>query len=239
MSEEKKSPQDMTYIKLFTSDIDRLEICFTKEQAGEWLFAINAYAKDGTVREVSPELVYPLHEYRAKIDAARRKYEIKCETNAKNGAKGGRAKAENAKRKAAEAQAPKFTPPTKTEYKAAIRHMRNEGDIDCDDCMADRFFAEMTSNDWKIGTVPIQSRNDWEQIIQYRFDGNPPYNQFFYWKSFVALTSKKGCFASEACDDFWDLFDQDQALWCIAGDAFGLNRMEEAIDAFLAEDTTA
>lgn len=93
--------------------LDMAEILqFAMERFGQLILAIMRYTVDETVPEDFPPDINVMFEvYRRKIDFAREKYVKKCATNAKNGSKGGKAKAENAKRKSGENN---FKPPRKS-----------------------------------------------------------------------------------------------------------------------------
>ena len=104
--------------------------------------ALMYYTTDGTTPDdLPPDINMMFGIYQRKVDAAREKYEKKCATNAENGSKGGKAKAENSKKKTTGA---KFTPPTQKQFRDAVQHFADNDEIpeDTTDYDADSFFDE-------------------------------------------------------------------------------------------------
>ena len=86
----------LTYFKLMREDFEVLNEMYSPAQIGELIVATMQYLADGTVMEVDAALKYAFTDYRKKVDRAQKAYDKKCETNSKNGTKGGEAKAEKA-----------------------------------------------------------------------------------------------------------------------------------------------
>lgn len=87
----------LTYFKMMREDFEVLNEMYSSAQIGELIVATMQYLADGTVMEVDSALKYAFTDYRKKVDRAQKAYDEKCETNSKNGAKGGRTKAERAR----------------------------------------------------------------------------------------------------------------------------------------------
>ena len=87
----------LTYFKMMREDFEVLNEMYSPAQIGELIVATMQYLADGTVMEVDAALKYAFTDYRKKVDRAQKAYDEKCETNSKNGAKGGRTKAERAR----------------------------------------------------------------------------------------------------------------------------------------------
>lgn len=217
--------------------IDMAEILqFAMERFGQLVLAIMRYTVDETVSEdLPPDLKIMFSIYQEKIDFARKKYKKTCETNAKNGAKGGKAKAENAKKKAT---GPKFTPPTQKQFRDAVEHFADNLEIpeDTTDYDADSFFDELKDAGWTIGGEPIQSRADWETAIKERFyDCGFALPCQFNYRLFSAVFAKyhDSRMASDAISDFMDTYNPDSRSWTIQGENFHVPEWEKAIARFL------
>lgn len=178
--------ESLAYLKWYFNKTDALESfvkdgLITKEQAADLFFAVQAYAKTGEERDLSdPALIMQYKTLCIDIDKAKKKYVQKCETNRRNGAKGGKAKAEKAAAKGSEAapaapapEKPKFKPPTLTQFKNAVEHFNEnewDGEADYSDYDIESLYDELNENGWVWkDRFAIQSREDWEKLIQWRF----------------------------------------------------------------------
>ena len=94
MDEQNKT---LSWFKWQIRDIKSYREVFTNEQMGELFFAVMETAESGEKVNVSAAIRLAYLQMCNDIEVARAAYIKKCEQNAKNGAKGGRAKAENAK----------------------------------------------------------------------------------------------------------------------------------------------
>lgn len=204
--------------------LDMAEILqFAMERFGQLILAIMRYTVDETVSEdLPPDLKIMFSIYQKKIDFARENYKRKCETNAENGSKGGKAKAENAKKKAT---GPKFTPPTQKQFRDAVQHFADNDEIpeDTTDYDTDAFFDELKDSGWTIGGAPIQSRRDWESAIKakfYQFSSTLP-EHFFYMIFSAAFAELHDSEKSDlVASDLMDTYDEASKRWVVQGESF-------------------
>lgn len=219
--------------------LDMAEILqFAMERFGQLILAIMRYTVDETVSEdLSPDLKIMFSIYQKKIDFAREKYKRKCETNAENGSKGGKAKAENAKKKAT---GPKFTPPTQKQFRDAVEHFIDDGEIsgEATDYDADSFFDELRDAGWTIGGAPIQSRSDWESAIRERFFGGVrdsalPAHLRYRLFSLAFAHYHDGEKSSDAICDFMDAYDKASKRWVVKGESFPSPDWKNALARFM------
>lgn len=219
--------------------LDMAEILqFAMERFGQLILAIMRYTVDETVSEdLPPDLKIMFSIYQKKIDFAREKYKRKCETNAENGSKGGKAKAENAKKKAT---GPKFTPPTQKQFRDAVEHFIDDGEIseETTDYDADSFFDELRDAGWTIGGAPIQSRGDWETAIRERFflgvlDSVLPAHLRYRLFSAAFASSHNSEKSSNAVSAFMDTYDEASKRWVVQGESFHIGNYEKAFARFM------
>lgn len=229
---------------LFTSDyITMAEILqFAMERFGQLVLALMYYTTDGTMPDdLPPDLKMMFGIYQRKVDAAREKYKNKCEVNAENGSKGGKAKAENAKKKAT---GPKFTPPTLKQFRDAVEHFIDDGEIseDTTDYDIDSFFDKLKDAGWTINGKPIQSRTDWEFAIKARFfEFNIASVRHLYYPVFSAIFADfcideekdGGQWADNATYDFMETYDEDSKCWIAQGESFRAPDWKSALARFM------
>ena len=227
---------------LFTSDyILMAEVLnFALESFGRLILALMYYTADGTEpNDMSPDLHMMFTIYQKKIDAAREKYMSKCAINAESGAKGGKAKAENAKKKVA---GQKYTPPTLKQFRDAVKHFANSGDISSDigDYEIDVFFDRLKSDGWTIGGAPVQTRKDWESAILAEFyDGDfGALPKHLYYSVFTAIFANYSEEAGhESADsiayDFMETFDGPSREWVVGDERFKAGDWESALTQFM------
>jgi len=220
---------------LFTSDyIAIAEILeFAPDRFGQLILALMYYTADGTEPENLPDdLKMMFSIYRRKIDAAREKYENVCTVRAESGSKGGKAKAENGKERAAA----KFNPPTKTQFQEAINHFIASGDLpeELDAYEVDSFFDKLNDDGWTINGAPIQTRADWESAILARFcEVESSLPTHVYYSAFSIIFPKSGKHAGDATSDFFDTFDESSKCWIVNGKSFPAVRWRDAFDQFM------
>ena len=217
--------------------LDMAEILqFAMERFGQLILAIMRYTFDETVPEdLSPDLKIMFSIYQKKIDFAREKYQSKCKTNAENGKKGGQAKAANSKKANA---GPKFTAPTLKQFRDAVAHFVDNGEIpeDITDYDADSFFDELKEAGWTIGGAPIQSRGGWEAAIRAKFcqfDSTLP--DHFYYMIFSAAFAKfhNGDKADDITYDLMCAYNDASKSWKIEGESFTPLEWEKALARFI------
>jgi hypothetical protein len=179
---------------------------------------------------------WPLDDYYARVDRARKAYAAQV----RGGAKGGKAKAQNAtpptkaKQEAVErAERANVVHPTKLEFKAIAKHF--EADLDFDDYELNEFYEELSESGWKIDGEPITHRSTITEAISIRFNSEPYFDSALIdWNCFVMLFS-----GSHGNDDLLYDFAQTyeectdgKGRWFMNGKAYTTPRT--AVDAFLA-----
>lgn len=215
--------------------LDMAEILqFAMERFGQLILAIMRYTVDETVPEDLPlDLKIMFSVYQKKIDFAREKYQSKCKTNAKNGQKGGLAKAENATKA-------KFRPPTQKQFRDAVAHFVDaeeipEGITDYD---ADSFFDELKEVGWTIGGAPIQFRADWETAIRAKFrQFGSTLPDHFYYTIFSAAFAElhDGEKSDSVAYDLMDAYDEAAKSWNVQGEYFPAPDWKSALARFTKE----
>lgn len=223
--------------------LDMAEILqFAMERFGQLILAIMRYTLDETIPEdLTPDLKIMFSVYQKKIDFAREKYKKKCATNTENGSKGGKAKAENSRKKTIGA---KFTPPTQKQFRDAVQHFADNDEIpeDTTDYDADSFFDELKDSRWTIGGAPIQSRRDWESAIKAKFfKFNIASVRHLYYPVFSAIFANfcidkgkdGGQWADNATYDFMDTYDENSECWIVQGESFRPPDWKDALTRFI------
>ena len=217
--------------------LDMAEILqFAMERFGQLILAIMRYTVDETVPEdLPPDLKIMFSVYQKKVDFAREKYQSKCKTNAENGKKGGKAKAENVKKMAA---GPKFTPPTQKQFRDAVQHFADNDEIpeDTTDYDTDAFFDALKDSGWTIGGAPIQSRADWEAAIRakfFQFGSTLP--DYFFYMIFSAAFAElhDGEKSDSVAYDFMDAYDEAAKRWNVQGEYFPTPDWKSALARFV------
>ncbi len=151
----------LPWLKWFTKDAKNYREVFNNEQMGELFFAAMKTVENNEKVEVSSEIKFAYLQLCTTIDEARTAYFKKCETNARNGAKGGKAKAAKA-----EVKKDEFKPPSKTDFKNIAKHICKEYSIeDCDQYTINNMFEELTKNNWCFDEIPIASKAILECIV--------------------------------------------------------------------------
>lgn len=145
----------LPWLKWFTKDVKNYREVFSNEQMGELFFAAMKKVENNEAVAVSNEIKFAYLQLCTAIDEARAAYFEKCETNAKNGAKGGKAKAAKAKAKKDE-----FKPPSKTDFRNMAKHICREYDIEnCDQYTIDNIFDEFSDKNWKFYNASLKSKS--------------------------------------------------------------------------------
>lgn len=239
---------ELSYLKWFVGDVDIMKEQLSVEEIGELFLATMDYLKDGTVKEVSAAIRYPYADCRKKVDRSREAYEGKCATLAKNGAKGGKAKAQGTKAEkgTAKAQAPTtaFIPPTKKQFYAAIEHAVEEGEMadSIKEYEIDVFYESLVEAGWTIEGVPLQKRSDWESFLSVRFPTEEKAAKMrqmgylflraykFLFKTFHGLRNEEGdTMADFVAADFIEEYEEDNKGWTIDNEQFLQAQWQEAI----------
>lgn len=241
MSEEKKV--GLPKPPLYTSDyIAMAEILqFAMERFGQLILALMYYTTDGTMPDdLPPDISMMFAIYQRKIDAARTKYENKCATNAQNGRIGGLTKAANV----AKTKGATFKPPTQKQFRDAVAHFVDRGEIDEDtgDYDSDAFYDKLKGDGWTINKKPIQFRADWEAAIRAKFfEFNISSIRHLYYPVFSTVFAdfchdkegNSGEWADNATYDFLDTYDEDSKCFIVHGESFPTAKWKEALAQFM------
>lgn len=143
---------------IWVNDIDRYQEMLTLEQFARLVFAIKDFAKTDVRPEVSEDIKWPFSEQAQKLEGAMTKYKAKCEANARNGAKGGKAKGRNyATKLRAEKTEPEpeeskpipppFKPLSKSDFLAIAEHWTPWTDRSCVEKL---YSSAFVGSDWKL-----------------------------------------------------------------------------------------
>ena len=232
---------NFAYYKLECNDLDTIRETLTKEQGFDLICALVDYSRDGTITELPAELRIPFAMLKKKVDQAHKAYEDKCNILKENGRKGGKAKAKNRGQAtgSAPAQAKKFKPPTLKQFKNAVEVYDDE----VSDYDIESFYDQLNEGRWQFEGVVIQSRKDWEAIMQARFYNcyEPKTPRVFY-KAFSYLLSAYPqlhyrwddvrSIVENLMDDCWDSAD---SAWTVEGCTFKNAEWKAALDALVAK----
>lgn len=256
-TEDKKK---LSYVKLYTVGLDNLERCFSAEQIGLLILAVNDYVKTGTVRDVPAELRYPLHEYINQVDGARKKYVETCAKRTEAGALGGKAKAANARAQKAEREEPEvphkpeFRPPTKKQFMDAMRVLRDGGDIEATNQETEDLYSVLQEASWRVCGAAIAKETDWKSVLLARFFpyGTSPLE---LWQIFAELLTRWADIfkatgdptdiqlAQEIAEEFYFAYEKDADGWTLHGRYVPLKKWTEGLAvyavAYGAEDESA
>lgn len=164
MDEIVNDENKLLWFKWYCSDVRTyLEADLTYDQIGMLFVAVMQFVENGIKEEVEPAIKLPYLEKVKDISIVREKYNKKCETNAKNGAKGGTKKGENA-RKAAEAS-PGYKLPSKTGfrelansvYKNDILEEYDEEDVHYDKYIIDCLYEDIINKQPPFNRIQIKN----------------------------------------------------------------------------------
>lgn len=232
---DEKEHGKLSWFKWTVEDAKLLSETLTETQVGTIFLAVMKAAETGEldVDSVPPELQIVYRLYCQKAFAAISAYSHKCEVNARNGAKGGRAKADNA-RKANDASQTvhTFKPPTKTEFKNMAKHIRSEFDVDLDAYEIDRIYDVLAGSEWKYGGAPLTTRSQIEAVIYAEGLHDSDYTlaaQLFLEKGYTDLEA----YTIEIL--FVD-YDDDRRAWQLCKRGPWYSTVEEVVDAYLTDD---
>lgn len=144
----------LSYFKLMLEDFETMSEIYSTAQIGELIVATMQYLKDGRIVEIEEPLKYAYLDLRKKVDRSQKAYEEKCAQLAKNGAKGGKAKAANRF---------KFS---KSHFKQMITRIADEIDEDIPptSVIAD-LYEELKENDFSIGDEPLANDSDLDSYL--------------------------------------------------------------------------
>lgn len=243
------------YLKIYLGDLEIIEKTIPPETAAKVLFAAGNYMKDGTIRDIPAEGAFAFAMLQQQIDRAKEAYQELSEARAAAGAKGGKAKAANAKAKAeipaaANADGRKFTRPTKKQFKQIVSGLVENGELDeVEEYDVSQFYDELKASNWKLAGASFLSREDVEEAIRAKFDscGEGFASQIFY-SAFAYCFGK--CPRDEngdttayyAAADFIATYGKKSHTWRVgelvktnegAVGAFKREEWQAALDAFL------
>lgn len=156
--QEEKSKYNLSWYKWPVDQVKGFKESLNNEQMGELFFAVMETVETGNKVEVSAELKVVYSMCCVDVERTRTAYKNKCENLAKNGSKGGKAKA-NAKNETS------FQPPTKAEFKEMMKHISHEKNIKYKDDLAEKSYNKLCNNGWKLKTEAISMKSQIEDYI--------------------------------------------------------------------------
>lgn len=234
----------LSWYKWWVQDAVDCRESFSKEQMGELFFAVMDYVEKPERQEVTPEIRFAYATYCNKVDAARKSYAKTSEARAEAGRKGGKAKAAKAKGSIEDVEqtdkaAPfSFEPPTKTEFKSMIRHLRNKGEIAVDDYEALEYFRLLEESGWKIKGVPLRSKKALEYFVTTRFYPEiPELERDLSYKASCEIFAQTNGAAYDESDFMEDCYSPPFNLFDVKGRQFNLSELEAAVEEYLANES--
>lgn len=223
----------LPWLKWFTKDVKNYREVFNNEQMGELFFAVMKTVESNERVEVSNEIKFAYLQLCTAVDEAKAAYFKKCETNAMNGAKGGKAKAASTK---LEAKENGFKPPSKTEFRNMAKHICKKYDFSCCDAYEiDTAFDFYATNNWAVDGIPIRNKKQLECAAYAQLCDCLEARKLFK----VLLSSDK--------DDSWGLTDFDYMMeyynpikncYCESDELFSKNFLNasEFVEWWFADD---
>lgn len=160
-----KNTKGLSWFKWLTKDVKNYRAVFTNEQMGELFFAVMETVETGQKVEVSTALKLAYMQLCSAADEAKTAYIKKCQQNALNGAKGGKAKAENVKSN----NNCSFKQPTKTDFRKMAKNIQKKYDVACDQYDIDQFFEKLLSEQWKFLNKTIKNQHQLEAVFYAEF----------------------------------------------------------------------
>lgn len=232
---DEKERSKLSWFKWTVDDAKMLQEVFTEQQVGIFFLAVMKAVETGelNVDSVPPEMQLSYRMFCQKVFAAISAYTNKCETNARNGSLGGRAKADNARKKNADdLPAPTFKPPTKTEFKNMAKHIRAEYDLDLDAYEIDRIYDDLAGSGWNYRGAPLTTRKQIEAVIFAVALDNIDY------LTAVRLFLEKGYtdLEAETLEILVEDYNKDLKKWQLGRGGPWYSTIEEAVDAYLSDD---
>lgn len=223
------------WFKWTVADDDVCRASIDDMHMGKLHYAVMDYVRTGQRQELPESIRFAYDMFCAKVDIARKAYQSKVEKLAENGAKGGRKKAENAKRK--EAERAIFTPPTKTEFRNMAKHYKSSADLEFDAHELDQFYNELAEADWAIGGVKIESMEVLVDALSARFCPyvpiKPNTRSWRYFQKVFQITGGN----IEIWGMFEDCYDEESQYWTVDGTTY--QNPAAALDAILAKASDA
>lgn len=235
----------LTYYRWYIDEVETMRELFSPAQMGELFFAVMDYVRDGTVREVSAETRYAYIDCMKKVDRSRTAYEKKVANLSANGAKGGRARAENARRDQEEKQtapssgAGAFVPPTRRRFHQTARRLAGEEGAEAMDGEAvDALYDRLEGEGWTIDGEPLRGDGDWKGALRVGlspYRDNPLLGPLFRYlfRGWRGLRDETGESRAEAAAA--DLLDrlQEDGTWSVRGETFDRDSWREAARAYI------
>lgn len=224
--QDEKSRGQLNWHKWFVEDAKAFKEVMDNEQMGELFFAIMETVETGERVNVS-EYIKPIYlMYCVKVESARTAYKNKCENLAKNGSKGGKAKAEN---KANAKNENSFKPPSKTAFKEMVKHLEHEYNFKCSNYDIQDLYELLERLNWEILNRPITKKYQLEAYALIYLakctDGK------FLFECGISLFKLTIDVCCDTVFDFYDCYDDNNEEWIIGNDTY--TEIEEAAKAFL------
>lgn len=160
--QEEKSKYNLSWYKWPVDQVKGFKESLNNEQMGELFFAVMETVETGNKVEVSAELKVVYSMLCIDVERTRAAYKNKCENLAKNGSKGGKAKAEN---KANAKNETSFKPPTKTAFKEMAKYIAHKEGLNFINYEIQNLYDSLSESDWKIYNRPITKKYQLEAYV--------------------------------------------------------------------------
>lgn len=161
--QEEKSKYNLSWYKWPVDQVKGFKESLNNEQMGELFFAVMETVETGNKVEVSAELKVVYSMFCVDVERTRTAYKNKCENLAKNGSKGGKAKAKNKTNAKNETS---FKPPSKAEFKEMMKRISHETKSTYDDNLAEKSYNQLRDNGWKLKTEVISAKSQIEDYMK-------------------------------------------------------------------------
>lgn len=206
----------LSYFKLMLEDFETMAEIYSTAQIGELIVATMQYLKDGRIVEIEEPLKYAYLDLRKKVDRSQKAYEEKCAQLAKNGAKGGKAKAANRYKC------------SKSHFKQMITKIADEIDEDIPPAsFINDLYEELKENNFSIGGEPLANDSDLDSYLYHTVFRDNKYDTevFEYvFSKYHGLRDEEGkTQASEIAFDSSEIFKKSHENW------------KKMIDEYIAE----
>ena len=223
--QEEKSKYNLSWYKWPVDQVKGFKESLNNEQMGELFFAVMETVETGNKVEVSAELKVVYSMLCIDVERTRAAYKNKCENLAKNGSKGGKAKAEN---KANAKNETSFKPPTKTYFKNMMKKIAHDYEMKYFDNLAEDVYKSLCEAGWKVFDNPISTNTQIEAYclsLLARENGDDIL--FSCGTNLLKIDSDVDV---DMVYDFYLDFDENRGIWNIHGTTY--REVKEAAKAF-------
>ena len=240
---------DLARLPLYTTDLITIAETLPDREYKQLMLAVLYYTRDDTLPENLPEkLTLSFNLCKTKIDAARKAYGKKCATNAKSGAKGGKAKAANAAKAQLLPLDPPpdaaFKPPSKAEFKKILKTLKDRGEAVRIPAAEEvnSFYSDLSVSDWFFRGERFRTIQELEAMLIFRYNNfsTPPRALFggifaTIWGDFSGLRDSAGVSkAADAVNEFCECYDSKARVWAVHGRQYPPDTWPDALADFMA-----